>query len=957
MKLKKIENQLYLYVLLLPILDMIKFLLGNSFEFFGISIVEIVNLCFGFYLAGAIVYKKIKNKEKISILSIIAIIISIIYIILHFINIQKFSILFPDGSKNLLVELYYIIRAYVLPFSLLYASINIDKNADKTIKILSFISFFICLIIVVSNIFKIGFVSYDSYLIEKSIIKGNIFDWASCLTNNNADLYTSKGFFYSSNQLSLILCALFGISLYYLQKAKKPYLFISFIIKILGMIMISTKTSLIGIIILLLFAILVNFIFYLIKKDKFDIKLNLFILFCIVLTGVLFTFSPVSYKIGYNNRNSDDINNTKCVKNNYFIEKNNNDKDNNVDNNANEDNVITEIVRPYEGLTLKEEYKYYNIKFSSKNLQEYIYKAATENLIYFNIYNKLNEYELYEVLNKNDYTDEEREFLILTIDNCNSYFGIHENFVGLFPVKENLDFWIEFIRKNDGSEANFRKTKLLLYEYTLDLNKNKLKDLLFGIGYISGFPYTETDVVGQNVWFGLFGLCIFVLPLYVLFLYNCWLFIRNLKKNFTKLNCYLLFSSAFMLFISIKTGHCFGNIFPMTILIVILTLNQQLLRNEEMTLSVSDDKKKILFIIWSYSMGGGAEKVLTNIVNNLDDTKYSIDILEYWHVGLKKEKVNSNINILKPIIDVNNSTKIERIIKKLLVEMCPYLLRRLYVRNHYDYEISFNYLIPTFLLDKKAKCISWIHGDIYDLKANKYQYFLQKRAFKKVKKIVTISKNTYNSIKHVFPSEVHKLEIINNGLDLEEIEKLSKEKKMILKNKIFVFLGRLDENKNPILLIEIAKKLKEKNLDYQILVLGTGNLYNKMKEMIKEFKLDKYIKLKGYINNPYPYILSSTGLLLCSKSEGFPTVLLEGIMLDTPFVSTNVGGVDEMANKYQCGVIATTEDEFLLEMKTMVENRDFYEELVDNCKKTKKLFTLEKQIKKIEKIIDNMQGE
>ena len=41
-------------------------------------------------------------------------------------------------------------------------------------------------------------------------------------------------------------------------------------------------------------------------------------------------------------------------------------------------------------------------------------------------------------------------------------------------------------------------------------------------------------------------------------------------------------------------------------------------------------KKKVLFIIWSYSYGGGAERVLTNIVNNLDPSKYEIDILEYY---------------------------------------------------------------------------------------------------------------------------------------------------------------------------------------------------------------------------------------------------------------------------------------------------------------------------------------
>ena len=40
---------------------------------------------------------------------------------------------------------------------------------------------------------------------------------------------------------------------------------------------------------------------------------------------------------------------------------------------------------------------------------------------------------------------------------------------------------------------------------------------------------------------------------------------------------------------------------------------------------------KILFLIFSYSMGGGAEALLTSIVNNLNPQKYDISIREIYH--------------------------------------------------------------------------------------------------------------------------------------------------------------------------------------------------------------------------------------------------------------------------------------------------------------------------------------
>ena len=59
-------------------------------------------------------------------------------------------------------------------------------------------------------------------------------------------------------------------------------------------------------------------------------------------------------------------------------------------------------------------------------------------------------------------------------------------------------------------------------------------------------------------------------------------------------------------------------------------------------------KRKILFIIWSYTYGGGAESLLTMIVNHLNPEKYDISIIEYEHSDVKTEPVNYNINILKP---------------------------------------------------------------------------------------------------------------------------------------------------------------------------------------------------------------------------------------------------------------------------------------------------------------------
>ena len=127
-------------------------------------------------------------------------------------------------------------------------------------------------------------------------------------------------------------------------------------------------------------------------------------------------------------------------------------------------------------------------------------------------------------------------------------------------------------------------------------------------------------------------------------------------------------------------------------------------------------KKKILFIIWSFSFGGGAERVLANIVNNLSTEKYEIDLLEYYHTDINKEKVNDNINVLNPIVDFRDN-KFKKLISMILLKTFPNILRKIYINKKYDLEISFNYLIPAvggvFILGSWRLLIPGVGGFLF----------------------------------------------------------------------------------------------------------------------------------------------------------------------------------------------------------------------------------------------------
>lgn len=363
---------------------------------------------------------------------------------------------------------------------------------------------------------------------------------------------------------------------------------------------------------------------------------------------------------------------------------------------------------------------------------------------------------------------------------------------------------------------------------------------------------------------------------------------------------------------------------------------------------------KILFTIWSYTSGGGAEKILNNLIDELSKYNYTIDVLEYWKAN-DSTFINPNINTFKSVVDPETNNKIVRVIKMFLVYFCPSILRKKIMPIKYDVEVSFNYMIPTFLLNKNVKKISWIHGDIYDLRNNVFKRKIQEIYLKKVNYIVAISLNTYQSIIDIYPKFKNKTIIINNSYNFNDIIKKSKEFELPFNPNVkrILFLGRLDDNKNPLFLLEIAKELSIPN--FEIYIIGTGDLKVQIEKQIKINNLEKKVVLLDYQTNPYPYIANSDLLVCCSKSEGFPTTLVEGMILGKPFVSTNVGGIKELSQNGKCGLIATNKQEFINDLQNLLTSAELYDKMSLACYNYIKKFSPKKQGREFNNLLKKLE--
>lgn len=362
------------------------------------------------------------------------------------------------------------------------------------------------------------------------------------------------------------------------------------------------------------------------------------------------------------------------------------------------------------------------------------------------------------------------------------------------------------------------------------------------------------------------------------------------------------------------------------------------------------DKKRILFIIWSYTYGGGAEALLTQIVNHLNPEKYDISIVEYEHADIKVEPTNANIHILPPIEAVETP---EHRSKTYQLFNEPELLIDTYIRGEYDLYVSFNYQIPTFLLPKGANNISWIHSDVYDLADPKVlrEKHRQDVSFGNVKKIVAISDLTFQSLVDLFPQHQDKMIKIYNGIDVSYVRRKAEEKTdVVMEHPALIFVGRLEERKDPVRLVNVLKRVHEYRNDVHLYYLGQGQLLDELINVARENGLMGFVHFFGYYENPFPIMKQCDICCLLSKSEGFSMCLLEAVALDKPFVATPIGGAKELSNDERCGRIVQTDEDAA---KAIVEllNLD-KRELQSECRKSIARFDLNHYIEQIETLFD-----
>lgn len=200
----------------------------------------------------------------------------------------------------------------------------------------------------------------------------------------------------------------------------------------------------------------------------------------------------------------------------------------------------------------------------------------------------------------------------------------------------------------------------------------------------------------------------------------------------------------------------------------------------------------------------------------------------------------------------------------------------------------------------------------------------------------------------IAPSD--KIIVIHNGTEIPE-----KLEKKIIKEKIkVIFIGRLTEPKDPLLLLEAFNELADElKLKSEILIIGEGEKRKKLLEFIKKNKLNNQVKLLGGLSREKTLkILAQADIfVLTSNYEGFPRTILEAMSYGLAIIASDVGGIKEAIEN--CGVLIKKKDKEGLKkiLTKLLKNPQLIQEMGEKAReKAKENFPLEKMLKKTEEI-------
>ncbi|MCM8822037.1 MAG: glycosyltransferase [Candidatus Omnitrophica bacterium] len=304
-------------------------------------------------------------------------------------------------------------------------------------------------------------------------------------------------------------------------------------------------------------------------------------------------------------------------------------------------------------------------------------------------------------------------------------------------------------------------------------------------------------------------------------------------------------------------------------------------------------KNKILYILPSEEIGG-TEKMVIVLAKGISKAGFEPVVLTLQRRGFFHKMLDAN-HLRNYFLDVKKKP-LQAIVRTLFIFLKekPRIMHSfLFAGNMFARCLRIFFWIPLVCSQRSTddwkKAIHW--------KIEKFTSFLCPLIISNSKagKRVLIEKAGVNP---------YKIRVIPNGIDLEQIREKLKLAKTFHHTEIIVgSIGNLRKAKGYNVLIDAAEIICKKRKGIRFEILGKGPLESRLKEKIQKLNLVESVKLYGFVEDVYNYMVNFDIVVIPSIWEGFPVVALEAMACGKPVIATDAGDLPEIVENGKTGII------------------------------------------------------
>ncbi|MCF2652704.1 glycosyltransferase [Anaeromassilibacillus senegalensis] len=370
-------------------------------------------------------------------------------------------------------------------------------------------------------------------------------------------------------------------------------------------------------------------------------------------------------------------------------------------------------------------------------------------------------------------------------------------------------------------------------------------------------------------------------------------------------------------------------------------------------------KKKVLFVIHDLGQGG-AEKVLINLVNNLDRTKFDITVMALFGGGVNEQFLKKDIRLLicyKSAFPGNSH---------LMKLFTPGQLYRHYIREHYDVVISYlegpSARIVSGCPDSDTKLVSWIHCTMDTLQkaSRSFRTIAEaQKCYNRFDRLIFVSECVKGAFRSVCPVTTP-CEVLYNTNETGKILAASREK---VEESVFTAgeiricgMGKLTQNKGFDRLLRIHRKLQADGYPVHTYILGEGEERASLEQYMEENGISDSVTLLGYQTNPYKFVRCCDLYVCTSHTEGFSTAATEALVVGTPVCTVEVSGMKEMLGENnEWGIVTENDEDALYEgIRHLLDDPGLLAHYREQALLRGRTFRTENTVGAVEEMLENL---